>query len=79
MMTEEEAEQVDESTEPAQDDGLVDAVDERAAELTGSGGAAATDAPVPDSSGAVTQAEAHLDDTNLSEDRDTLAKIQKGM
>jgi len=77
-MTEHEADQADESTEPAQD-GVADAVDDRASELTGSGGAAQTDAPVADNSGAVAQAEQHLEETNLSEDRDTLKKIQKGM
>lgn len=78
-MTEEEANEVDESAEPAQDDGLVDAVDERAAELTGSAGAAQTDAPVADNRGAVSNAEGHLDDANLDSDRETLKKVQDGM
>ena len=77
-MTEHEADQVDESTDPAQD-GVADAVDDRAAELTGSSGAAQTDAPVADNRSAVAEAEQHLEETNLSEDRDTLKKIQKGM
>jgi len=78
-MTEHEADQVDESAEPPQDDGLVDAVDDRAAELTGSSGAAETDAPVASNRGAVASAEGHLDDTNLDSDRATLKKIQDGM
>ncbi len=78
-MTEQEADQVDENAEPAQDDGLVDAVDDRAAELTGSAGASETESPVPDSSGAVAQAEGHLGDANLDSDRATLKKIQDGM
>jgi hypothetical protein len=77
-MTEQEPDQVDDSTEPAQDD-VADAVDDRASELTGSAGAAQTDAPVADNRGAVAQAEQHLDDANLDSDRDTLDKIQKGM
>ena len=60
-------------------DGLADAVDDRAAELTGSEGAAATDSAVRDSAGAVAEAEAHLEETDLSEDRDTLKKIQSQM
>ena len=78
-MTEQEPEQVDESTEAAQDDALTDAVDDRAAELTGSAGAAQTDSPVADDTGAVASAEQHLQDTDLASDRDTLANIQKGM
>jgi len=68
-MTEQEAEQ----------DGVADAVDDRAAELTGSQGASETDAPVADNRGAVADAEAHLDDTNLNEDRETLKKLQKDL
>lgn len=83
-MTEQEAAQADETAEttaqadPA-DSGLVDAVDDRAAELMGSAGAASTDAPVADNSGAVAQAEEHLEDTNLADDRETLKKLQKSM
>jgi hypothetical protein len=77
-MTEQEPDQVDDSTETAEDD-VADAVDDRASELTGSAGAAQTDAPVADNRGAVAQAEQHLDDANLDSDRDTLDKIQKGM
>ena len=77
-MTEQEANQVDESTEPAQD-GVADAVDDRASELTGSSGASQTDAPVADNSGAVAQAEDHLDEANLDSDRNTLKKIQDAM
>lgn len=61
------------------DDGLVDAVDDRAAQLTGSQGAGNTDAPVASNSGAVAQAEAHLDEADLADDRDVLKKLQKGM
>ena len=60
--------------------GMADAVDDRAAELTGSEGQEATDAPISDiNRGAVEQAEEHLDDTNLSEDRETLKKLQQDM
>ena len=60
--------------------GVADAVDDRAAELTGSGGAEATDTPIADvNRGAVEQAEEHLDDANLSEDRETLKKLQQDM
>ena len=59
---------------------MADAVDDRAAELTGSEGQEATDAPISDiNRGAVEQAEEHLDDTNLSEDRETLKKLQQDM
>lgn len=83
-MAEEEAAQVDEAPEATEapegaGDGMADAVDNRAAELMGSAGAAATDSPVPDSSGAVADAEAHLEQTDLDEDRDTLKKIQSQM
>jgi hypothetical protein len=84
-MAQEETAQVDEDT-TAQDDvdagtaGMADAVDDRAAQLTGSDGAAATDAPVSEvNRGAVEKAEEHLDDTNLSDDRETLKNLQKGM
>jgi hypothetical protein len=60
--------------------GMADAVDDRAAQLTGSEGQEATDAPISDiNRGAVEQAEEHLDDTNLSEDRETLKKLQQDM
>ena len=58
-MAEQEAAQVDEQDEASggdvevQSDSLVDAVDDRAAQLTGGAGAAATDAPVADNSAAV--------------------------
>lgn len=58
---------------------IVDAVDERAAQLTGAAGAAATDAPVASNVGAVAQAEAHLEEVDLGDDRETLKKIQRGM
>ena len=61
------------------DEGIAGAVDEHASSLTGSQGAAATDSPVGDNRGAVSQAEAHLEDTNLEEDRATLKKIQDQM
>jgi hypothetical protein len=77
-MTEQEADQVDDSTETAED-GVADAVDDRASELTGSAGAAQTDSPAADNRGAVAQAEQHLDDANLDSDRDTLKKIQGDM
>ncbi len=64
---------------PTAEAGLANAVDDRAAELTGAQGAGATDAPVSDNRGAVAQAEAHLDDTDLSDDRDVLKKLQQGM
>jgi hypothetical protein len=80
-MTEHDAAQADETTETTEqaDSGVAGAVDDRAAQLMGSGGAAATDAPVADNSGAVAQAEEHLEDTNLADDRETLKKLQKSM
>jgi hypothetical protein len=60
-------------------DGMADAVDDRAAELTGSAGAAQTESLVSDNSDPVAQAEAHLEETDLAEDRDTLKKIQSQM
>lgn len=85
-MTEQEAAQADEpveTTPEAEADtgqtGMADAVDDRAVQLMGSAGAAATDAPVADNSGAVAQAEEHLEDTNLADDRETLKKLQKQM
>lgn len=82
-MTEQEAAQADETTPEAEADpaetGIAGAVDDRATELTGSQGAAATDAPVADNRGAVAQAEEHLDDTNLADDRETLKKLQSKM
>lgn len=84
-MAENEATEVDETPEApageaqAGDDSLVDAVDDRAAELTGAAGAEATDAPIPSNAGAVADAEAHLEETDLTADRDTLKKIQSQM
>ncbi|MGI8731560.1 MAG: hypothetical protein ACR2LK_16515 [Solirubrobacteraceae bacterium] len=63
--------------DPAED-GLVDAVDDRAAELTGGEGAQDTDAPVASNSGAVANAEAHLEETDLADDREVLKKLQGG-
>lgn len=60
-------------------DALATAVDDRAAELTGASGAAATDAPVADNSSAVADAEAHLDEADLAADRATLKRIQQQM
>jgi len=84
-MSEQEAAQVDDEPETdaaadvdSEEAGMADAVDNRAAELTGAGGAA--DAPISDiNRGAVEAAEEHLDDANLADDRETLKKIQKGM
>ena len=82
-MTEQEAEQVEESggDVEAQGNDLADAVDDRAAELTGSAAAAdAADPVIADSAGAVAEAEAHLEEnTDLAEDRDTLKKLQSQM
>jgi hypothetical protein len=84
-MAEHEAAQVEEAPETsggdveAAGDGLADAVDDRAAELTGSAGTAATDSVFADSRGAVADAEAHLEETDLAEDRDTLKKLQSQM
>lgn len=82
-MTEHEATpDADRNDEPAVDSeqaGMADAVDDRAAALTGSQGAAETAAPVADNSGAVAHAEEHLDDTNLDSDREMLKKLQQGM
>jgi hypothetical protein len=79
-MAEQEPAQVDEQ-EGAEDDGLAGAVDDRAAALTGSEGAsAASDPVVPDTSGAVAEAEQHLQqNTDIDADRETLKKIQKDM
>lgn len=78
-MQDHEAE-TDETTEaPTAEAGLANAVDDRASELTGAQGAESTDAPVADNRGAVANAEAHLDDTDLSDDRDALKKLQKDM
>ena len=84
-MAEQEAAQVDEAPETsgqdveAAGDGMADAVDDRAAELTGAAGAAATDSIVASNVDPVAQAEAHLEETDLAEDRDTLKKIQAQM
>ncbi len=58
---------------------MADAVDDRAAELTGAAGAAQTESLVADNRGPVAEAEAHLEETDLAEDRDTLKKIQASM
>jgi hypothetical protein len=81
-MAEQEPEQVEESGggEEHQDEGMAGAVDDKAAELTGSAGAAATDSVVADNRGPVADAEAHLEEnTDLADDRETLKKIQQGM
>ncbi len=81
-MAEQEAARVDEATNGDQEapgDGMADAVDDRAAQLTGAAGAAETDSPVADNRGAVADAEAHLEETDLAEDRDTLKKLQSQM
>jgi hypothetical protein len=76
-MAEEETEQVDVET---QDDGIAGAVDDKAAALTGSAGAAATDSEVASNRTAVADAEQHLEEnTDLADDRETLKKIQKSM
>ncbi|MEA2217548.1 MAG: hypothetical protein QOJ35_174 [Solirubrobacteraceae bacterium] len=62
-----------------EDSGMAGAVDDRAAELTGSAGAAATDAAVADNRGPVADAEAHLEDADLAADRETLKNIQQNM
>ena len=61
------------------DDGMAGAVDDRAEQLTGGQGAASTDSPVADNSGALNKAEEHLEDTNLAADRETLQALQKDM
>ena len=82
-MTEHDAAQVPDDTETTAVDegeaGMADAVDDRAAALTGSQGASRTDAPVADNRGPVAQAEEHLEDTNLAADRETLKKLQSKM
>jgi hypothetical protein len=86
-MAEQEAAQVDEEPEEttedasADDSGMADAVDERAAELTGGGAAASSDdQPISEiNRGAVDAASEHLDDANLADDRETLKKLQQGM
>jgi hypothetical protein len=84
-MSEEEAVQVDEAAEapageaPSEEAGMANAVDDRAAQLTGAGGASATDAPVASNAGAVAAAEEHLDDVDLNADREALKKLQKQM
>jgi len=84
-MAQEATAQVDEDTNAEADvdsgtAGVADAVDERAAELTGSQGAEATDAPISEvNAGAEAKAEDHLEDTNLSEDRETLKNLQQDM
>jgi hypothetical protein len=80
-MAEHEAE-VDEAPEAPEGDGgdgMADAVDDRAAELTGAAGTEATESIVATNSDPVAQAEAHLEETDLAEDRDTLKKIQSQM
>ncbi len=84
-MSEEEAVQVAEQPDapsaeaPSEEAGLANAVDDRAAELTGAGGASATEAPVASNAAAVAAAEEHLDDVDLNADREALKKIQRGM
>jgi hypothetical protein len=79
-MAEQEAPQPEESGGDVEaTDSMADAVDDRAAQLTGSEGAAATDSMFASSAGAVADAEAHLEETDLQEDRDTLKKIQSQM
>ena len=84
-MAEQEAAQVDEETETteevaAEDSGLADAVDERAAELTGGAAAGGDDQPISEiNRGAVDAATEHLDDANLADDRETLKKLQQDM
>jgi hypothetical protein len=80
-MSEEEAVQVDEAAgdAPSEEAGLANAVDDRAAQLTGAGGASSTDAPVASNAGAVAAAEEHLDDVDLNADREALKKLQKQM
>ncbi len=84
-MSEQEAVPVDEAPDgataeaPSEEAGLANAVDDRAAELTGAGGASATEAPVASNAGAVAAAEEHLDDVDLNADREALKKLQKQM
>ena len=84
-MAEHEAAQVDEAPDASGGDveaagnDMADAVDDRAAELTGAAGAAATESTVADNRGPVADAEAHLEETDLAEDRDTLKKLQARM
>lgn len=58
---------------------MAGAVDDRAAQLTGAAGAAATDAPVADNRGAVAHAEDHLEDVDLGQEREALKKLQQQM
>lgn len=58
---------------------IVDAVDERAAELTGAAGAAATASPVADNHDAVADAEEHLQDVDLGQEREALKALQRQM
>jgi hypothetical protein len=64
-----------------EDSGMADAVDSRAAEMTGGGdGGGGDDQPISEiNRGAVNAAADHLGDANLDADRETLKKIQKGM
>jgi hypothetical protein len=82
-MADQADEQVEESggdVEETQDEGIAGAVDDRAAELTGSSGAAATDLKAADNRGPVADAEQHLEEnTDLADDRETLKKIQQQM
>ena len=65
------------------DTGVADAVDSRAAELTGGGGdggGGGDDQPISEiNRDAVEAATEHLDDANLDADRATLKEIQKEM
>ncbi len=93
-MPEQEADQADEPTAEADDSAaaadagddagteessMAGAVDDRASQLTGSEGAAQADTGDADNRGAVADAEAHLDDANLDQDRETLKQLQKDM
>jgi hypothetical protein len=84
-MSEQEAAQVEDVPDAATDEapseeaGLANAVDDRAAQLTGAGGASETDAPVASNAGAVAAAEEHLDDVDLNADREALKKLQSRM
>lgn len=82
-MPEQEAAQVDEVTPdaqaPSEEGALANAVDDRAAQLTGAGGAAATDAPVASNAGAVAAAEEHLEEVDLNADREALKRLQRSM
>lgn len=69
----------DDAAATGDDDDVAAAVDEHAAALTGGEGAADTESPVEDNSGAVAEAEAHLDEVDLDQDRETLKKLQQDL